>query len=213
LSAEDTLGLVLRWLAGASDEIDLGLGWGLPQSTVSKYLRFGIECLELALRSLPDASVRWPSVAEMAQLGERMAHRSYALRHAFGVIDGTVISIPRPVDYVQQGFYYTGHKKKHGVKCVFVVGTDGCILWSATNFGVSMHDSYCAMLSGFYALLPSIPLPFKILGDSGFRAGPQLIVTQTAASLAALDPVDAEAMRDASTLVARVRILVEWCLG
>jgi hypothetical protein len=69
------------------------------------------------------------------------------------------------------------------------------------------------MLSGFYAMLPTIPPPFRLLGDSGFQAGPQLLVTQSAASLIAIDPADAETAHDASSLVARVRILVEWCLG
>ena len=150
LSPQDRLVLVLNRLAYDDHSPLKNLSFSLPPSTESKYRVEGIALLHEALQTVPQDQMTWPNVAEMQQLSDRVVLRVPELQGVFGVIDGTMISIPRPKDAADQQDYYTSYKMKHCIKCVFVFATDGTIIWETHNLPGSWHDSVCCTHANFY---------------------------------------------------------------
>jgi hypothetical protein len=163
---------------------------------------------------MPEAAIKWPLAAEMQQLGDLTACRVSALGRAFGAVDGSLFTIPRPLDHEEEKRYYTGYKCLHCVKCVFVFSSDGCVVWAATNLPGSLHDSWCCTIAGLYDLLDStVPEGMCILGDTAFQRGPHLLATTDERALQGVSTVDAILLRAASRIVSKARIMVEWSIG
>jgi hypothetical protein len=118
------------------------------------------------------------------------------------------------MNHEEQELYYTGHKKKHAVKCVFVFGADGCILWFCSNCPGSWHDSLVAQYGGLYNLIQQTIPPGKLLlADSAFQRMAGILCTSDRRTLTGVSTEQAIILRAASKVVSKARILVEWSIG
>jgi hypothetical protein len=172
-----------------------------------------MRCLASALALLPEAAIIWPNAARIDELGALIATSVPQLRNAFGAVDGSLFSIPRPHGAAQR-IYYTQYKKKHAAKCLMVFGPDGCILHAAYNLPGAWHDSMAAAVGGLYHhLAVAVPQGKFLLGDSAFIRGPHVLDTATARTLLGHTPEEVIILRAASKMVSKVRILVEWSFG
>ena len=82
------------------------------------------------------------------------------------IIDGTERRLPRPARAAQQRRYYSGRKKRHGVKNVIVVGKRK-VLWCSPTVPARRHDKAVAEFSRL-----RLPEGVTVLGDSGFEGLP-----------------------------------------
>ena len=212
--SESVLGLVLHALSRGPSGTDSCRQFGFTPSNRSKYWRDGLALLVDVLRTMPEAAIVWPSQEQMVQLGDLTACRVSELERAFGALDGSLFSIARPAGNAEQRRYYSGYKCTHAVKCVFVFGSDGCIIWSVVNLPGSLHDSWCCSLGGLYDLLDATtPDGMCILADTAFQRGPHVLCTSDTRTLQGLSVTDSILMRAASRIVSKARILVEWSIG
>jgi len=210
----DGLAMVLHYLCHGATAMTSAFAFGLPPATRSKYLGFGLRCLSCALKALPDAAVRWPSKEYMGELAGMVTQRDQRLQGPFAALDGSLFAIPRSGNQIEQRAYYTGHKCLHCVRSVFIFGADGAILACACNFPGSYHDSLCAEMGEIYSLIEQgIPAGYCVLADTGFRQRRHLLLTTNKIKELGKPPEVVLALRAASKIVSKTRILVEWSLG
>jgi hypothetical protein len=215
LEADDVMGLVLHGLATGCRAAESCVMFGIPEGTRSKYWKFGLECLHRALQSMPEAAIAWPTTEKIEEFGARIASRVPSLGRAFGVVDGSLFAIPRPAGSAVQRLFYSGHKAKHAIRCVFVFAPDGTMIWFSTNYPGSWHDSHCAEIGGLYReLRENVPAGRYVLADSGFRrVGGRILTTFDNRSRMGR-PFDVSAtLQLATTIIARARVMVEWSIG
>ena len=113
-----------------------------------------------------------------------MASRFYAFNKAFsdkggaidkciGFIDGTVVGVAHPKEYMRQLVVYNGHKRKHALKCQAVNTPDGMILHAYGSVEGRRHDLYLYHCSGMDFNLEQIlqidGVQYMVYGDLGYN--------------------------------------------
>jgi hypothetical protein len=88
LDAGGALGLLLHYLNSTMHEISLQQIFALIPATVSRYVTSGLPILLHTLRSMPDATIQWPSGPDFERCSALVVARHPLLEGAFGSIDG-----------------------------------------------------------------------------------------------------------------------------
>ena len=130
----------------------MGLLFGFTQGQVSDW----VGRLTQAVSTLMDLHLPARAVRDLHQLLEREP----ALREV--IVDGTERRLPRPVHRGRQRHYYSGRKKRHGVKNVIVTAR-GKVRWVSRTRPARRHDKAVAQEDRL-----RLPAGVTVLGDSGF---------------------------------------------
>jgi DDE superfamily endonuclease/Helix-turn-helix of DDE superfamily endonuclease len=130
----------------------MGLLFGFTQGQVSSW----VGRLTPAVSTLMDLH---KPVRRVRALHELLA-RDPALQEV--IIDGTERRLPRPVRADRQRRYYSGRKKRHGVKNVIVTAR-GKVRWLSRTRPARRHDKAVAEEDRL-----RLPAGVTLLGDSGF---------------------------------------------
>jgi hypothetical protein len=119
----------------------LNLIFGSSPAIVSRGYRTGLAALVLTLQSIPDAAVRWPTLAEQKRFGEMIHEREPDLPYnvdndtfCFGMADGVNMPVQRSSCDVTAEPWYNGWVHGYFVSNVFLFTPDGCIAWAMARF-------------------------------------------------------------------------------
>lgn len=185
LDTIDVIGLTLRYLTCRGGMDDLQLTFGATPACVSRELRNGLFALVVALPTLPEADVYWPSLSTMIVFSDAIRGAGVlgdvegaprweppADVYPIGFLDGCALPIEAPPTREDEQLVYNGFRRCCCVNNIFLFGPDGCILYYIINAPGRQHDSRCATL--LYEFLREdratrLPPPFCILADAGFR--------------------------------------------
>jgi hypothetical protein len=163
-SAEQKLFFILLYYKAYPTQDVMGLLFGITQGQVSEWVgRLTAVVGQLIPLHRPVRQAR-----ELAQLLAEQPE----LREV--IIDGTERRLPRPEHRGKQKRFYSGRKKRHGVKNVIIVGRRK-VLWCSPTVPARKHDK--AVADQVRLRLPSA---VDVLGDSGFEgldAGAAGVVT------------------------------------
>lgn len=98
-----------------------------PQSTLSKYIKYGLFLLEKTLKVHPDSKIVWPTPAEQKTLCKLLAKKFPGLDEyqIWGFVDGVKLPILEPFGEEVQNAYYTSFKRAHVINNVLVFDTQG----------------------------------------------------------------------------------------
>ena len=164
VSAPQKLFFILLYYKAYPTQDVMGLLFGITQGQVSEWVR---QLTAVVGELLP---LHRP-VRQARDLAQLLAAQP-ELREV--IIDGTERRLPRPEHRGKQKRFYSGRKKRHGVKNVIVVGRRK-VLWCSPTVPARKHDKAVADKARL-----RLPAPVDLLGDSGFEgleAGAAGVVT------------------------------------
>jgi len=130
-----------------------------------------------------------------------------------GFIDGTVIFILNPPDPDVQNAFYNGMDRNAAVKCLFVFGVDGTIIFAVTNELGAKHDATLLAESGLMELLDNYDPGLYLLGDVAFPSSQRLLRPLSELELRALPEDQRGFLSRLDRLVSRLRVCAEWGLS
>jgi len=146
---------------------------------VLAYLRKGETFADLAAGFEVSTATAWRYADETVRLlasrapGLRGALRAAGMaRHAFVVIDGTLIPVDR---LAADRPFYSGKHKKHGMNLQVIAAPDGQILWVSGPLPGAVHDLTAARIWGLVRELAAAGL--IVLADKGYIGAGQHIRT------------------------------------
>ena len=173
VDSETCLGLVLMWTRTRGSYVVLQMIFGLTQTAVSVYLRFGRRILNEVLSKDPDAVIVEPSEEVIRSYQEVIANRHPKLNGVWCTMDGLKLTIEQAPHVLVQGSFYNGWTHGHYIGAVIVFCPDGTIPIVCYNAPGSMHDSSIADAGGIYTKLEHV---YRSVGgmctvDSAFAKG------------------------------------------
>ena len=138
--------LVLAYLRKGETFAELAAGFGISTATAWRYVTETVALL----------AARGP------KLRQALREASKA-RHAYLVIDGTLI----PIDRVAADRpFYSGKHRKHGMNLQVIASPDGDIVWVSGPLPGAVHDLTAARIWGIISELAACGL--VVLGDKGY---------------------------------------------
>mmetsp|Transcript_27051 Transcript_27051/g.43732 ORF Transcript_27051/g.43732 Transcript_27051/m.43732 type:complete len:342 (+) Transcript_27051:731-1756(+) len=197
MSAKMTLALVLSHLVGNPDTRMRQLVHAQCEETLTRYLKFGVECLNAAWCRIPSSRVSLPTLGEMQYLSSLVERRvggadGGVLNGTFGFIDGSMHTAQKPTCSFKEREYYNGYYGCNGFKAVYLVAADGTIRWAKLCPGTAYDNTvYESLALELHDRIPHT-LPYKILGDSAFSITRVLVRPYTSREIAAHPGRDAE---------------------
>lgn len=173
--AKQTLAMTLRYMVGGICTRTRQLEFNGKRRTIDRYLNFGIECLMYALDRTVVGRVELPTLEQMNTLASAVKRRceakgitSVKLHHVWGFIDGTMHRSSRPTNHDTQKKFYNGYYGVCGYKALYLVGSDGAILWAKLSRGTEYDNNlYSSLYIKLFDMIPSHS-KLAILGDSAF---------------------------------------------
>jgi hypothetical protein len=150
------LALVLAWYRFSGAEFLLQGWFGFTGTHANVWLRFARRMLLLALWKLPEAKVRMPDDAKIAEYQIIISHRHPSLKDVYCVADGLKLRFESCYGLNEQSMYYNGWQHGHYVTNLFVFGPDGRILMCVINAPGSVHDSTLAEWGDVYDALEEV---------------------------------------------------------
>jgi hypothetical protein len=126
LDADGALALTLHFLNSTMREITLQQLFALIPTTVSRYINYGLQILELTLSRMHDARVIWPNGPEGHQeLASLIEARHPLLVGAFAFIDGLKLPTCAPDDPELENALYNGWLHSHFYTSVIAFSPKG----------------------------------------------------------------------------------------
>jgi hypothetical protein len=187
LDAAGALGLLLHYLNSTMREISLRQIFSLIPTTISRYITFGLKLLLPILRTMPDATIRWPEHHnDFRAYNELIVARHPRLTGAFASIDGLNLACQTSDDEEIENATYNGWLCEHFVSSVLVFSPEGdqiLFIWCkvlnrysgtviAANLNApgSWHDSRIARPI-YEKLRARTPDGFYLVADTAFPRG------------------------------------------
>jgi hypothetical protein len=208
LDAEGCLGLVLMWYRtrGAVSR-SLCIMFGLTQTVMFWWLKFGKRVLLHILQGHPDAKIQKPTDDEVRSYVNAISSQYPHAQDVWAACDGLKLSMQAAMDDVTQNMFYNGWTHGHYISCIFVFAPDGKICICSFNSPGCWHDSTQADHGGVYDKIEEVykATGGKVVIDSAFSLGNRGYFIKSSQ----LDPMDAQELltnRDATS----VRQLSEW---
>ena len=147
--------LVLAYLRKGETFAGLAAGFGIGTATAWRYVTETVALLAARAPKLP-AALRAASAA----------------RHAFAVIDGTLIPVDR---LAADRPFYSGKHRKHGMNLQVIASPEGEILWVSGALPGSTHDLTAARTWGIIRALAASGL--VVLADKGYHGAGEPLIT------------------------------------
>jgi len=147
--------MALAYLRKGETFADLAAGFGVGTATAWRYVNETVRLL----------------AARAPKLG-RALRAAKAARHAFVVIDGTLIPVDR---LAADRPFYSGKHRKHGMNLQVISSPGGEILWVSGPLPGSAHDLTAARIWGTVRELAAAGL--IVLADKGYIGAGQHVIT------------------------------------
>jgi hypothetical protein len=204
IDAAGCLGLILIWYRTTGPiNRSLPLIFGLTQTPLERWLKFGKRCLFVALK---DYKPKLPSADDIAAYKDAIAAKYPHAEDVAFAVDGCKMNIQAPTNDLKQSQFYNGWTHGHYVSNVFVFAPDGKIICCSLNAPGSFHDSTVSDF-GVYERLQFLYEEYsaKTVADSAFVGKrPYLVLSgQEESSQNAAEVLE---QRDATS----VRQMAEW---
>ena len=171
------------WTRTRGSHVVLQMIFGITQTAVSIYLRFGRRTLTAVMNEDPAAQFVIPSEDEIRNFQSSIAEKHPALNGVWCTMDGLKLTVEQAPDTLVQGRFYNGWTHGHYISSVIVFCPDGTIPIVCYNTPGSMHDSSVAEAGKVYEKLVNVFDSFvgMCTVDSAFSKGnyPFLIKSQT----------------------------------
>ena len=156
ITSRDCLGLNLAWTRTRGSMFVLQIMFGMTETPVSTYLRFGRRILIKILKNEDDAAIRMPTAEEMEHYKRAIQDRHPILEGVWCSMDGLKLLWESSSDPEEQGDFYNGWTSDHYVTSLFVFCPDGTIPMCCYNVPGLQHDSKIARMGGLYDKLKAV---------------------------------------------------------
>lgn len=156
MDGKDCLGLCLAWTRTRGSNICLQLIFGMTQTPLSLYLRFGRRIIVNVLKRHPYSAVKVPSEDKIKEYIQSIEERHPLLKDVWCTMDGLKLTLQCSGDNTVQNNFYNGWTHDHYVSSVFVFCPDGTIPICCYNVPGSVHDSKIAEWGNIYQKLTNV---------------------------------------------------------
>jgi hypothetical protein len=153
ITSRDCLGLNLAWTRTRGSTFVLQTIFGMSETSVSMYLRFGRRILIRVLKNETDSAIRMPTDDEMVQYKRAVQERHPLLEGVWCSMDGLKLALECSSNDEEQNDYYNGWTCDHYVSALLVFCPDGTIPMCCYNVPGSQHDSAIARMGCLYEKL------------------------------------------------------------
>jgi hypothetical protein len=82
--------------------------FGIPPATLSTTLHQAERALDISLKRMAQAAIRWPTFEEQHQWANRLQTKYPALEGRWGFLDGKNYKVQKPTDADKQNAQYNG---------------------------------------------------------------------------------------------------------
>jgi hypothetical protein len=212
------LGVLLTYYRSSSEYMILSRMFGLTSTTISRLIQKSEVALEQALRSIPEAQVRWPTLDEQQRFAAAVQKRHRYVVGRWGFIDGKNYRVQKPTFADMQNAMYNGWLHCTLVTGVFCFAADGTVVWGKHNVVGSWNDGEISRSFQDKLLRDDINLPdHGVLADTAFPTCKGLENRiQTPLKEGELDRIPPASRREAqirSDAVTSMRQSAEWGMG
>lgn len=165
----DALAVVLRFFVEPCTWKALAQIHGLPRSTLNRTLLKAEVALLAAVRELPEACIRWPTLEEQILWAQLVKLKESAVLGRYGFVDGKNFRVQKPTNAELQNAMYNGWLHATLITGVILFGVDGCIAWVKHNFVGSWNDGEISRALQMKLLRDDINAPgHGVLADTAF---------------------------------------------
>ncbi|ETV67580.1 hypothetical protein H257_16306 [Aphanomyces astaci] len=175
--------------------------FSLTPSTFARVLGRAEDALWRTLKSIPDASIRWPSKFKQAYWASKSNAREPLVHGVFAFVDGKNLRVQEPSNADLQNAHYNGW-----LHCVFVTGVvcyglGGTLIWGSHNCPGSWNDGEMSRRLQ------------DILSDDS-KVGPGIIITPLKDGDLERQPPECRlALQTMSDCITSLRQAAEWGMG
>jgi hypothetical protein len=153
MSAEDCLGLCLAWTRTKGGVMTLQIIFGMADTSVNMYLRFGRRIIIEILQDDDRSAVQVPSLEKIQEYKDAVKAKHPLLTDVWCCMDGLKLYLQKAGDGTTQNNFYNGWTHDHYVTNVIVFCPDGTIPICCLNVPGSVHDSVVAEMGDIYEKL------------------------------------------------------------
>lgn len=163
------LGLLLTFYRSSSEYMILSRMFGLSAPTISLLIRKAEIALQKALKTLPDAKIRWPTLEEQETFSQAVNRRHAYVKGRWGFVDGKNYRVQKPSYSDLQNAMYNGWLHDTLITGVFCFSADGTVAWGKHNVFGSWNDGEISRNFQEKLLRDDINLPdHGVLADTAF---------------------------------------------
>jgi hypothetical protein len=108
LHKSQALGCILVFYSDKMGYKTLCQMFGIPMASLSRVIKQAEDALLLALKSEPDAQIRWPSLDQQVSWAQRVQAKHPLVTGRWGFIDGKNLRVQKPSDAELQNAMYNG---------------------------------------------------------------------------------------------------------
>jgi len=108
LHKSQALGCILAFYSDKMGYKTLCQMFGIPMASLSRVIKQAEDALLLALKSEPDAQIRWPSLDQQVSWAQRVQAKHPLVTGRWGFIDGKNLRVQKPSDAELQNAMYNG---------------------------------------------------------------------------------------------------------
>jgi hypothetical protein len=156
IDSRDCLALNLAWTRTRGSTFVLQIIFGMTETPVLMYLKFGRRLLIHILKNESDSAIRMLTAEEMAQYKEAVRGKHPMLDGVWCSMDGLKLLLECSGDKEEQNNFYNGWTGDHYILALLVFCPDGTIPMCCYNVPGSQHNSKIAWMGGLYDKLKAV---------------------------------------------------------
>ncbi|KAF0702602.1 hypothetical protein AaE_015827 [Aphanomyces astaci] len=174
------LAMVLHYYTAAVEGKTMQELFSLTPSTFARVLGRAEDALWRTLKSIPDASIRWPSKLKQAYWASKLNAREPLVHGVFAFVDGRNLRVQEPSNADLQNAHYNGWLHCVIVTGVLCYGLDGTLIWGRHNCPGSWNDGEMSRrLQDILSDDSKVGPGMFIASDSAFPVGGRCAALQT----------------------------------
>lgn len=192
--------------------------FGLSQTSIARVLRKAEIALLSALKTMDEASIRWPTLEEQRLYAETVSNRHPYVQGRWGFVDGKDYHVSTPSSSDQQNAKYNGWLHTTLIAGILCFAADGTVCWGNHNVVGSWNDGEISRQLQDKLLDDDINLPnHGVVSDAAFPVSSALLNRiQTPLKEGELEKIPPAHRRDVqirSDAITSIRQAAEWGMG
>ena len=172
-----TMAMTMYFLAHPDCRVGIGNQFGMIDTHVTKYIRFGLYIIIKVLQKHPNARIHWPCDVPgyLDRQVERISRYVPELKDDYGILltswmDGFRLPIGKKKSNKEQQNDFSGEKRRHLRKVVIITDAEGYVVAAVINCPGKWGDSKCTELGGIYDLIErKLPNGYSVGADTAFK--------------------------------------------
>ncbi|RHZ26679.1 hypothetical protein DYB31_008490 [Aphanomyces astaci] len=225
------LAMLLHYYTTAVEGKTMQELFSLTPSTFARVLGRAEDALWRTLKSIPDASIRWPSKVKQANWASKSNARKPLVHGVFAFVDGKNLRVQEPSNADLQNAHYNGTFLSEldslnvirWLHCVFVTGVvcyglGGTLIWGSHNCPGSWNDGEMSrrlqdILSDDSKVGPGMCIASDSAFPVGGRCAGRIITPLKDGDLERQPPECRLALQTMSDCITSLRQAAEWGMG